>query len=208
MKLIKQNGKNLLIVFGGGDGTIGVEEVGLVELAKELNSDLLLLKDLAQNWFLLGINETTNNVETSVTALVGIVKEYDKVFVTGLSLGGYAAVLYGSLINSTAVVAFSPQTSFDFSFVHPRAMPHTERCLSRVGTSAIDLREHLQNIQYSTRIFLVAGEEHPVDCRWCDRLVGLINVEQVRLPTKRHNLSGYLYETGDFSSFMKSKLLR
>jgi len=207
MKLIKQNGKNLLIVFGGGDGTIGVEEVGLVELAKELNSDLLLLKDLAQNWFLLGINETTNNVETSATALVDIAKEYDKVFVTGLSLGGYAAVLYGPLINSTAVVAFSPQTSFDLSFVHPRALEPTVKCLEKVGTSAIDLREHLQSIKYNTRIFLVAGEEHPVDCRWCDRLDGLLNVEQVRLSTKRHNLSGYLYETGDFCSFMKNRFI-
>lgn len=207
MKLIKQNGKNLLIVFGGGDGTIGVEEAGLVELAKELNSDLLLLKDLAQNWFLLGINETTNNVETSVTALVDIAKEYDKVFVTGLSLGGYAAVLYGPLINSTAVVAFSPQTSFDLSFVHPRALEPTVKCLEKVGTSAIDLREHLQSINYNTRIFLVAGEEHPVDCRWCDRLDGLLNVEQVRLSTKRHNLSGYLYETGDFYSFMKNRFI-
>jgi hypothetical protein len=57
-----------------------------------------------------GIKDTTTSVETTVEYLKDKIKDYKKVVFMGVSSGGYAAILFGSLLNITMVIAFIPQT--------------------------------------------------------------------------------------------------
>jgi hypothetical protein len=114
--IIKHN-KHIIIAFGGM-----ISQFGLIppfEFLQYLSSlyttqcDLYFFKDLYQCWYHKGFYNITNNIEESVTYLNDIIKKgnYDKVILMGVSSGGYAAILFGSLcINVTHVISFVPQT--------------------------------------------------------------------------------------------------
>ena len=57
-----------------------------------------------------GIDGKTNCVEETVTFLKNEIQNYKKVIFIGVSSGGYAAILFGSLLNVSQVIAFIPQT--------------------------------------------------------------------------------------------------
>ena len=56
------------------------------------------------------------NCAPSITKLQTLIsdfilkKEYDKIITIGASSGGFAALLYGNLINAHKIIAFNPQT--------------------------------------------------------------------------------------------------
>lgn len=57
-----------------------------------------------------GISGITNNIDETVEYLKNEIQKYKKIIFIGVSSGGYAAILFGSLLNITNVVAFMPQT--------------------------------------------------------------------------------------------------
>ena len=199
--------RDLLILFGGGWGNFGIDLKTYLEVCRELRVDTLTLSDPNFNWYHYGVSEELNTVSKSIAGIKEIADKYTRVFTTGLSIGGYAAVWYGTLLNCDTILSFGPQTSIDPLLAHPKAYPYLQGCYERLQGKGVDLREHLQSTPYTSKIILVAGSEHESDCRWCDRLSGLNNVDQVRLPTHKHNLPEYLYNSGELVSFMREKLL-
>jgi esterase/lipase len=57
-----------------------------------------------------GIQGISNNIDETVVYLKEQFKNYERVICLGASAGGYAAILFGSLLNVDTVVAFIPQT--------------------------------------------------------------------------------------------------
>lgn len=57
-----------------------------------------------------GIRGISNNIDETVDYLKERFKNYDRVICLGASAGGYAAMLFGSLLNVHSVIAFIPQT--------------------------------------------------------------------------------------------------
>jgi hypothetical protein len=57
-----------------------------------------------------GIDKITNTIDETVDYLKNEIKSYKNVIFLGSSSGGYAAILFGSLLNVTSVLAFRPQT--------------------------------------------------------------------------------------------------
>lgn len=75
------------------------------------NVDLHFYADLDQCCYHKGLRGITNNVESTVEYLrQKISKRYKTVIFMGLSVGGYAALLFGSLLNINHVVVFYPTT--------------------------------------------------------------------------------------------------
>jgi hypothetical protein len=75
-------------------------------------------KDVSRHFYLdkllnsyhQGIHEITNNIDETVNYLKNEIMNYKNVICLGVSSGGYAAILFGSLLNVTHVLAFMPQT--------------------------------------------------------------------------------------------------
>lgn len=68
----------------------------------------IFIRDIFKQWYLAGINKNIN----SPTKLIDFLKEETngyKVITIGSSAGGYAAILYGSFINTQYILAFNPQ---------------------------------------------------------------------------------------------------
>ena len=76
------------------------------------NIDKLFLRDINCRYYMTGLKSTTNSLEETLTLIREIInkKEYKKIIALGCSAGGFAAILYGHLLNFDKVLAFSPQT--------------------------------------------------------------------------------------------------
>ena len=75
-------------------------------------ADLYFFIDKKQRWYHNGIREITQSIDETVLYLNNIIKEagYDKAIFMGVSSGGYAAILFGSLCNVNNVISFIPRT--------------------------------------------------------------------------------------------------
>jgi hypothetical protein len=58
-----------------------------------------------------GMQGISNNIDETVDYLKDKFKGYERVICIGASAGGYAAILFGSLLNVDTVIAFIPQTT-------------------------------------------------------------------------------------------------
>ena len=62
-----------------------------------------------------GIDGLTKNIDETVLYLNSIIKQsnYKKILFMGVSAGGYASILFGSLCNASSVIAFIPRTKLN-----------------------------------------------------------------------------------------------
>ncbi len=66
--------------------------------------------DIHQVWYHKGIDGISSNIEETVAYLGSRIEKYKNVIFLGISAGGYAAILFGSLLNIQKVIAIVPQT--------------------------------------------------------------------------------------------------
>lgn len=68
----------------------------------------IFIRDIFKQWYLKGINIHINNHEKLLDLLKRETNGYQLITI-GSSAGGYAAILYGSLLNATRIIATNPQ---------------------------------------------------------------------------------------------------
>lgn len=103
----KRNGLPLIISFAGlGD------QFNFGKTLRELDVNAIYLRDMNHNWYLNGLEGIGNSVDEVKEFLSQKSKEYEAPYVLslGTSAGGFAALLYGSLLQVDEILAFSPQT--------------------------------------------------------------------------------------------------
>jgi hypothetical protein len=105
--------ETLVISFAGHDRIFGgiprFEFVNFMETHfKHVSRHFYTDKYL--NSYHQGIHEITNNIDETIDYLRDEIKNYKNVICLGVSSGGYAAILFGSLLNINYVLAFIPQT--------------------------------------------------------------------------------------------------
>ena len=61
-------------------------------------------------WYTKGIEGITSSIDETLLYLKHIITGYENVIFIGASMGGYAAILYGSLLKVDYIIAFRPQT--------------------------------------------------------------------------------------------------
>jgi hypothetical protein len=113
---IMNGNKNLIICFGGlalaFGGILPFEFLNYLSSIYTLTSDLIFYVDTHQCWYHKGISGITTTIDDTALYLNNIIKNgnYNKVIFMGISAGGYAAILFGSLCNVSHVISFIPQT--------------------------------------------------------------------------------------------------
>jgi predicted esterase YcpF (UPF0227 family) len=120
---ILNNNKNLIVCFGGlklnMHGILPFEFLRYLSSIYTNSCDLCFYIDRKQCWYHKGIHNVTNNIDETVSYLQDLIKNYEKVIFMGVSAGGYAAILFGSLCNVSNVVSFIPQTILHEP-IHPK----------------------------------------------------------------------------------------
>lgn len=147
-----QDRSMLLITFGGFSQQLGIPIFEFNRITDSFeNLNRIFLRDTMQMWYHLGLPGVGENID----GIAGHLREYTshpstrRVIVFGNSGGGYAAILFGYLLQADQVHAFAPRT-----FIHPlqrlvhldlpRSSPQNmARLLLRGQRNYFDLRQVL-----------------------------------------------------------------
>jgi len=107
------NSDTLIISFASHDKKIGI--IKIFEFSNFLENNFYNIStyffiDKYINSYHNGIYGITSTIDETVEYLKPLIKPYKNIICIGTSAGGYAAILFGSLLNTTSVIAFIPQT--------------------------------------------------------------------------------------------------
>ena len=190
----------IVIAFGGMGSKFGgippFEFSSFMRKSETLqNTDQIFFVDKAQRHYLAGIENISSDVQGTVKYLASKIHGYKNVVFVGTSAGGYAAILFGSLLQVSSVLAFVPQTVLEGS-------KQTENSMS-VDPRYRDLKPFLNDRTnynlYSWHKDLYSGNHGR---HHCDHLAGKanVNVVFVEKSVKEMRDSGELEST--FRSFI------
>lgn len=102
----------LYVFFGGMAAGIVIPPFEFYRAASILDQHKLFLRDFGQCWYHAGLVDASHDLRSTAVWLrdrIDILAPRRTVFV-GNSMGGYAALLFASLLGAGDVVAFAPQT--------------------------------------------------------------------------------------------------
>ena len=107
-----ENSNKLIVSFGGHIPCFGGVRFEFNNFLQEFFPEYnrFFYVDIHKQCYHSGINNISNNIDTTVEYLRNKIKDYSEVTFIGHSSGGYAAILFGSLLNVKTVIAFIPQT--------------------------------------------------------------------------------------------------
>lgn len=150
--------------------------------------DALYLVDVNCKCYHYGIKGVSTSVEDTTEYIASIINPYKRKVFIGVSAGGYAAMLFGSLLNVDNVLAFLPQTllrSPKFKDEYRELLPflNKQTCYKLIGDKNINNSLHIHDISH------------------CDRVAHLPNVTVIRL----QNVSvAHMRSNGMLYDFLKS----
>jgi len=160
---IINNNDILIVCFGGFALQIG--GITPFEFLNYLSSiyinkvDLLFYVDKYQCWYHKGIESITNNVDDTVIYLNNKINsgQYKKIIFMGVSAGGYASILFGSLCNNVDyVVSFLPQTilknPIDINYVDLKNILNSQTKYILYGDPNITNVNNIHNIYHCENI--------------------------------------------------------
>jgi pimeloyl-ACP methyl ester carboxylesterase len=107
--------RNLLISFGGIAHGLPIPVFEFIRSLDQYKVNKIFIRDFKQCWYTNGINGISNTPYETIEYLRELINKYgqDKTVFIGNSSGGYAALVYGQILNVSEVHAFSPQTFID-----------------------------------------------------------------------------------------------
>jgi hypothetical protein len=102
----------LLVVFAAANA----RSFTFYNTTRSLPCDVLYVRDPRKNsWFQEGFLPE-GGIDASAEYLRALAASYDRVVVSGASMGGYAAILFGSLIGASCIFALGPQTQLNHNY--------------------------------------------------------------------------------------------
>lgn len=172
----------LMVVFSGRQQ--GIASMTIFEFKNFLEEhypdyDKLFLKDEKVLWYTEGITAISNDIGETVEYLRRYIARYSKVVFIGASMGGFAALLYGSILNIDTIIAFRPQTFL--SYVLPDFLGDSNSLY--LGRSCNDVKLFINN---KTKYYLYGDSaiKDPTDIHsinYCDNLELRSNIKIFRI---------------------------
>ena len=131
---IGNNSKNLIVSFAGNgpaEKDFFQRKTSLMELKYERNDfDILYLRN-QRGWYLGGLKGIGKNINCTIAFLKREFAKYDKVVCVGNSAGGYASLLFGSLLKVNEVIIVNGQTDLQYvknKLNHPNLIKRSKEC--------------------------------------------------------------------------------
>lgn len=169
---------HLLVSFGGIQQGLGIPLFEFFHSIAGLNCDKIFIRDFQQAWYHKGIDDKLRDLDAILEALRAHIAahRYGKVVFLGNSMGGYAAILFGTLLNVDEVIAFAPQTFIDRA---NRLLRWDRRWSTQIAAvhahpgskpTYFDLKRHLKRCGHRTRIRIYYAPPYRLDRIHAERL--------------------------------------
>ena len=113
VKIGKYN-KKLVVCFASNAHNGFERKSSLMELKEERNDfDVLYLRNL-NKWYIGGLNGIGKNITHTISFLKKQFSAYENIICVGISSGGYASILFGSICEVDEVITFMAQTDIEY----------------------------------------------------------------------------------------------
>lgn len=206
----------MIIVFSGlKQRPGGVPGFSFQQVLGGVPARKLYVRDLRRAWYLRGLPGLSANVKETAAFFAREVQEQRirRVVLTGYSLGGFAALLFGNLLGADEVHAFSPQTFISLSRRIWYRDHRWQRYVLKLHCSAAclevcDLRPLLARPSRQTRKFVYYAKDSRLDKLHALRLAGLPGVEFRAFDEGSHRLVTALRDSGDLRRILEGAALR
>ncbi|MEL7357712.1 MAG: hypothetical protein AAFN40_14220 [Cyanobacteria bacterium J06560_6] len=206
------NSDILIIAFGGMAGNLIIPPFEFFKITSDIPTKKLYLRDFEQVWYHSGVVGYADSVETLKEFLLSeIVRSGStKVIIIGNSLGGYAALLFGFLLQANRVLSFSPQTFLGRSrrllYGDTRFKPHINNLYLRGNQKFFNLKPFLKERSVRTEFNIFYSEfdrqdsVHAKRLRKCER----VNIHGFRIGG--HGLVKHLRDDGRLKEILLNSL--
>ncbi len=192
-----------------------------VKSLSALPVNCLFARDLAQFWYLYGLSGV-DDIQQSAGELRDFIATHgiERLVVFGASTGGYAALVFGSLLGADEVHAFVPMVTLPSRklIASLRLLPSHNWTLLRkqlalrwkrsVGRGYRDTRKLLRQDNGRTIYHVYYGQGHPPDRVNAERLRELPRVNLHPYDYNRHYLLERLKESGELGILLDTTYRR
>lgn len=206
--------KKLFIVFGGIAAGIGMPPFEFYKSSKILNHNRIFIRDLRQSWYHSGLPSISDSIDGTRKHIETLITRYSptETVMIGNSMGGFAAILFASLIGDIRAIAFAPQT---FIGPYKRLRYHDNRWRAQIfrtykrnlfNEKFYDLSKLNQSTKWEAEIFVSRASQ--LD------LIHAMNLEDVPQVSIRvydsggHELVKHLRDSGELQDILINKKQR
>ena len=205
--------KNVIVAFGGISLGIGMPPFEFYKQTTDFETKNIYFKDLHQAWYHKGIKNTTVDVKTTAEYLKKTIDELgvDNIVFVGNSMGAYAAILFGTLLNVDKVVAFSPQSFIDEANRKQHRDSRWHDKISRAhkyqgsNTEYFDLVPYLKIASFDTKISVYYGVLEKLDKLHAERLKGYVELNPY--PDLDHTVARVLRDRGELKEILMNSVI-
>jgi hypothetical protein len=221
---LQNNNKILVIAFGGIKQGLGMH-IPPFEFMRSLHDkdcDVMFLRDREQAYYHLGVNGIAGNIDGVTSFLKKIIDagKYDLVVTLGNSMGGYAALLFGSKIGADVCIGISPRTFLDQNnrgrYNDDRRNAEIERlyelCENKESRSYYDLHSYFLSVEKASEgrsplCLVFYGDKDRLDKIHSRRMVGLKSFHIFGIKNAAHDTAQKMRDSGLLDQLI-SELLR
>lgn len=205
---LDRDGDTLFITFGGISQGIGMPRFEFYRITQSLPAKLVFIRDFSQAWYHLELPDIGIGPQAIAKVIEQLKKTTNakKIVCIGNSMGGYAALLIGSLVQADQVIAFAPQTFISkwLRWLHKDDRWEEQICNVRQSNYAdkkmFDLKGYLNNPGYSNAI-IFADKENKLDAIHAKRLCKVKDTS-IRWVSGGHSLVKELRNSGELSKIL------
>jgi acetyl esterase/lipase len=201
---MRSRSRTMLIAFGGIHLRSGVPPHEFSALTGRTGVKRLYVRDLRQAWYHRGMPGHGDRLMDVAAALREVVarRHVERLVVVGNSAGGYAALVFGTLLSADVVLAFSPQTTLDLESLAQMDDHRWDERLQPLQDAAafdrdwLDLARALPRARRADTRYEVFFDDTHLDRVHGERLEGLENVRLFRFGGGQHELARALRDSG------------
>jgi pimeloyl-ACP methyl ester carboxylesterase len=212
----------LLIAFGGMHGRVGMLPFEFFRATGAIPVKRLFVRDLRQAWYHRGIPGHGSSIEEVADALRALAREHGakRIVMAGNSAGGYAAMLFGTLLPADTVLAFAPQTVLDAAVLADWDDHRWDEQLTALTESGdldtrfVDLRPAIPLARElapagagRTRYEVYYDGAYEPDRLHAERLEGIEGVRMHRLEGGMHGIAREMRESGELDRVLQGALV-
>jgi hypothetical protein len=212
---MEADSSTLLVAFGGIREGFVIPVFEFSNFTARFGVKRLFVRDLRQAWYHRGVPRHGARLKDVADYLGRLIAEHDpqRVVMTGVSAGGYAALVFGTIMRADVVLAISPQTVIDPE-VLAALDDHRWDAWAEALTAAhaldrdwADLREALPAAGNSgTRYEVYFAESDPLDKLHAERLGGLPRVKLFRFGRGGHFVVREMRASGALDNVLRRAL--
>jgi acetyl esterase/lipase len=212
---MRSKSRTVLIAFGGLQGRMGVLPFEFFRATGGIPVKRLFVRDLRQAWYHRGMPEYGTTLLETAEALAEVLarQRVERIVVAGNSAGGYAALVFGTLLGADSALCFAPQTTLDLDALAAIGDHRWDEYLGPLAAAEaldsnwVDLRHALPRARRAdTRYRVFFDDSLAVDRAHAERLVGLEGLRLYRFGHGRHHLVTSLRDSGVLQRLLQREL--